>query len=637
MSRMGHGSRSYEDWIEKNEQYSHPRPYHHNTEDLYYNGSNWTPRGYIPTGQMKEMRESKRDEPPSSSSSAPQGRSFKRVVTRFSEKTSMQGVSYIHTSKRLIARGIWIFLLLASMAAMIFHLYFLFDQFFKWPKQTKITLGFSNLVFPALTLCNVNIIRKGELHHASPLLRKFADSLTPENLMVRHEKHNEPPPGGKPEGGDQNNGGQMGGDQNNAGQMGAREKRSLSALDDFNFTYYDDYDYEDAMQANVNEGEWHAPREQIEQREETFKRLYMKEKREARLRMGHHMQDMLVSCSFDGMKCYNQNFTKFQTREYGNCYTLDSAKLVAKASGPRNGLIMILYMENHEYLDGITTGYGARVVIHDRNTLPFPADEGIYVSTNMETHIGLKLVELSRMGQPHGTCEEGTAFKTKYNMTYSRQGCLSLCLQEKVLAQCGCYQKAWEEINRMLERGKKKPCKSQSELICMERALHEKTCTCPNPCKEEEYIQTVSSRQWPTEAYAELLRHTICSSHSAKCKNISKYTDDRGLSSNFLKLAIYFKDLNHETVEEEEEISVSQFLSDVGGALGLWIGLSVLSIFEVFQFFVELIEFTIWKCGNKSSDKDRHFVQRERQADSELERRDRDEEPPHYHNHGYRR
>lgn len=61
--------------------------------------------------------------------------------------------------------------------------------------------------------------------------------------------------------------------------QGAREKRSLSALDDFNFTYYDDYDYEDAMQANVNEGEWHAPREQIEQREETFKRLYMKEKR----------------------------------------------------------------------------------------------------------------------------------------------------------------------------------------------------------------------------------------------------------------------------------------------------------------------------------------------------------------------
>ena len=31
-----------------------------------------------------------------------------------------------------------------------------------------------------------------------------------------------------------------------------------------------------------------------------------------------------------------------------------------------------------------------------------------------------------------------------------------------------------------------------------------------------------------------------------------------------------------------------QFISDIGGTLGLWIGLSVLSIMEVVQLFVEL-------------------------------------------------
>lgn len=53
---------------------------------------------------------------------------------------------------------------------------------------------------------------------------------------------------------------------------------------------------------------------------------------------------------------------------------------------------MVLYMENHEYMKGITSGYGARLAIHDRQTLPFPADDGIFISTNSETHVGLRMV-----------------------------------------------------------------------------------------------------------------------------------------------------------------------------------------------------------------------------------------------------
>lgn len=124
------------------------------------------------------------------SDAASRHRNFKRVVTRFSQKTSMQGVSYIHDSKRLIARGIWICLLLGAIAFLLFHLYYLFDQFFRWPKQTKITLGFSNLKFPALTICNVNIVRKSKLHMASERMRTFTDSLSPENLIRKSTVRN---------------------------------------------------------------------------------------------------------------------------------------------------------------------------------------------------------------------------------------------------------------------------------------------------------------------------------------------------------------------------------------------------------------------------------------------------------------
>lgn len=51
-----------------------------------------------------------------------------------------------------------------------------------------------------------------------------------------------------------------------------------------------------------------------------------------------------------------------------------------------------MYMENDEYLHGITSGFGARFAIHDSDTYPFPADEGNFVATNSETHVGLRLV-----------------------------------------------------------------------------------------------------------------------------------------------------------------------------------------------------------------------------------------------------
>lgn len=37
----------------------------------------------------------------------------------------------------------------------------------------------------------------------------------------------------------------------------------------------------------------------------------------------------------------------------------------------------------------------------------------------------------------------------------------------------------------------------------------------------------------------------------------------------------------------------AQFASDVGGAIGLWIGLSILAIFEVVQLFLELCAYGV--------------------------------------------
>ena len=56
------------------------------------------------------------------------------------------------------------------------------------------------------------------------------------------------------------------------------------------------------------------------------------------------------------------------------------------------GLKLVLYLETTEYLTGISTGYGARVQIHEPMSYPFPTDEGFHVSASMETSIAIKKV-----------------------------------------------------------------------------------------------------------------------------------------------------------------------------------------------------------------------------------------------------
>ncbi|KAL5005745.1 hypothetical protein ScPMuIL_016903 [Solemya velum] len=495
------------------------------------------------------------------------GKSFKRVCRRFAEKTSLLGVSYINSSKKRIATFIWTFLFLCAMVAMLAHLYYLTQQFFSWPKQTEVTLEFRNLKFPAVTICNVNTIRRSKLHLAKQPLQNLIGTF--EDVMQ--------------------------GDRNGDDRR-RRKKRFTERFDEINFTAYDEYDYYVYDYEDDLEDEWIAPHEKSHQAMNAFERIYMKESRETRSQMGHQIDDMLVSCSFDGKLCYADNFTASDTPEYGNCFTLDSEKFITKAPGPRAGLTLIMYMENDEYLHGITSGFGARFAIHDSDTYPFPADEGAFVATRSETHVGLRLVKIQRIVYPWGECEPGKEFKNRFNFTYTRQACMVLCEQHTAITECGCYKHVADEITRLIDRGGAAPCSTKEDVVCLQRTLNSKACPCLYPCSEDSYVKATSTRQWPTAMYAGFLEHVFCEEHPGKCGNISENEDKFELSLNLLKLVIYYEDLNYEIITETAAITVWQFLSDIGGAAGLWIGLSFLSCFEVIQFGVEIVDYLIWKC-----------------------------------------
>ena len=122
-------------------------------------------------------------------------KSFARVWIRFAEKTSMQGIPYIYNAKLIWAKVAWVILTLVAFGVMVWHLYYLIDQYYAWPKQTKIELGFSNLKFPDITICNTNIVRKSRLEQIPGArdLKSVVSYLNPQNL-VGDDDDEQPPP-----------------------------------------------------------------------------------------------------------------------------------------------------------------------------------------------------------------------------------------------------------------------------------------------------------------------------------------------------------------------------------------------------------------------------------------------------------
>lgn len=108
--------------------------------------------------------------------------SFHHILQSFGEKTSMTGMSYIYGCKRWYSKLLWASLLLLAWVVMLIHLESLFVKFYSFPKQTKVYLGFSTLEFPAITICNINAIKRSKLYMASEDLKMYSVFLDPTRL-----------------------------------------------------------------------------------------------------------------------------------------------------------------------------------------------------------------------------------------------------------------------------------------------------------------------------------------------------------------------------------------------------------------------------------------------------------------------
>uniref|UniRef100_UPI00358E17E9 acid-sensing ion channel 1-like n=1 Tax=Myxine glutinosa TaxID=7769 RepID=UPI00358E17E9 len=301
-------------------------------------------------------------------------------------------------------------------------------------------------------------------------------------------------------------------------------------------------------------------------------------------RAGHDLRDMLIMCKFRGRFCSHLDFDKVYTR-YGKCYTFNSGRngrplVYTLKGGVGNGLEMMIDIQQDEYLpvwsDSDETSFeaGIKVQIHSQKEPPFIEQLGFGVSPGFQTLVSCQEQQLIYLPPPWGNCKS-TLPKTTFFNTYSVTACRIDCETRYLMENCNC---------RMVHMPGDGPyCTPEQYRECADLALNflfendSEFCVCESPCNMTRYNKELSMVRIPSQASAKYL-----------AKKLNK--TETYIAENLLVLNIFFETLNYETIEQTKAYEVASLLGDIGGQMCLFIGASILTILEIFDYLYEVIK-----------------------------------------------
>uniref|UniRef100_A0A8C8VLU3 Acid sensing ion channel subunit 1 n=1 Tax=Pelusios castaneus TaxID=367368 RepID=A0A8C8VLU3_9SAUR len=278
-------------------------------------------------------------------------------------------------------------------------------------------------------------------------------------------------------------------------------------------------------------------------------------------RTGHDMADMLLQCSFRGTGCTARNFTAIFTR-LGKCYTFNSGApgtelLTTVKGGAGNGLELMLNIQQEEYLpvwgDTDETSYeaGVKVQIHSQDEPPFIDQLGFGVAPGFQTFVSCQQQRLVYLPPPWGDCKS-TPIESDFFTNYSITACRLDCETRYLAENCNC---------RMVHMpGEGHRLWGPFTKACAPPALSPRmTLNTPQPPKVQAPLPPLPTALHPWDSW-----------------------------ENVLVLDIFFEALNYETIEQKKAYEVAGLLGDIGGQMGLFIGASILTILEIFDYLYEV-------------------------------------------------
>ena len=295
----------------------------------------------------------------------------------------------------------------------------------------------------------------------------------------------------------------------------------------------------------------------------------------------HHVEDFIQVCSFAGKPC--GNITEVFEPIIINmrlCYTFNSGRLKppvqSRVIGQRFGLQLIVNVNQSDY--AMAFDEGVQVAVHQQSEPPLADDQGIAVPTGSHALIGIKERRIQDETKRNCTIPEDLSklnFLQGENSTYSESACFVDCMLTSMADNCECIG-ARSFYSPDTARYSQLPNCTVKKACCIFNELFFRECNCPVVCSSISYDTSVSYSNFPAKCFSPL----VASQTGIPEESIPK---------NILFISTFFDTLNVEMQTTRGVFSLGALLADIGGDVGLCLGLSAISILEFESWIIKMV------------------------------------------------
>ena len=166
---------------------------------------------------------------------------------------------------------------------------------------------------------------------------------------------------------------------------------------------------------------------------------------------------------------------------------------------------------------------------------------------------------------------------------YTVSGCESDCTDEDEYNQCGCYERASNDTAN--------ECTIANVRLCLQKPnLDFSYCNnrCKKPCRYTKYAYKWSSAFFPNNYGFELLQLLR---RKAETKDTA--------SKRYLQLNVYPETLDTTYISQRPRYEFFDIFSNIGGLMGLCLGISLITFLEVIEFLFCCIVSTVCRCKTR--------------------------------------
>ena len=315
-------------------------------------------------------------------------------------------------------------------------------------------------------------------------------------------------------------------------------------------------------------------------------------------------REQFTWCYFNNQDCID-DLHWIYSYDFGNCFQFNSGLNKSNqrvdledttVPGPDYGLQIDIgpLRQSNKYASSWSSGM---IVFVHNSSSEATFSESVFVETGKWSYISVKRTLTHKEPRPYSECINLNAYSSclyefivsELRQVYRQQDCFKLCIQERILENCGCYYLGYPRLNAHT-----RPCTNGSDLDCFTNEInhfdvHE--CvknSCPLECDTVAYDLEWSSLVYPNMQ----LYNSLNSDQRAYYEELlgqNKTLSYEMYKSLFVNLNIFFPSLQFTQITESPKMSPIDLLAQIGGSLGMFLSLSLFTFVEVFECLILIV------------------------------------------------